>query len=121
MSKIEETLWSNYEEINDLINGSDIDNEKNYKLLLEERDKIRNELINVDQFEQETDLKISQIECENMKDRIRNCISIGTFIITTGVSIYAISKTFKFDQQATITSTLGRNILNGVIPKMGKR
>lgn len=120
MNKIESTLWDNYEAVNQLIVKTDIDKDE-YKVLLEERDKIRNELINIDQFDQEIDVKISQIECDNMKDKIRNGINIGTFIITTGVSIYAISKTFKFDQVATITSTLGRNILNGVVPKMGKR
>ena len=120
MSKIEETLWKNYEEVNDLLNGVDLTS-KECTTLFEERDKIRNELINIDQFEQETDLKISQIECDNMRDRIRNGITIGTFIITSGISIYAISRTFKFDQVGTITSTLGRNILNGVVPKLGKK
>lgn len=120
MSKIEETLWSNYDDINDQLESLEV-NSKEYSILLEERDKIRSELINIDQFGQETDIKISQIECDNMRDRIRNGITIGTFIISTGVSLYAINKTFKFDQVATITSTLGRNILNGVIPKMGKK
>lgn len=120
MNKIENTLWDNYEAVNQLIMATEI-NKDEYKLLLEERDKIRNELINIDQFDQEIDVKISQIECDNMKDKIRNGITVGTFIISTGVSIYAISKTFKFDQVATITSTLGRNILNGVVPKLGKR
>lgn len=120
MNKIESTLWDNYEAVNQLIMATEIGKDE-YKLLLEERDKIRNELINIDQFDQEIDVKISQIECDNMKDKIRNGITVGTFIISTGVSIYAISKTFKFDQVATITSTLGRNILNGVVPKLGKR
>lgn len=120
MNKIESTLWNNYEAVNKLILSTEISKDE-YKVLLEERDKIRNELINMDQFDQEIDVKISQIECDNMKDKIHNGITIGTFIISTGVSIYAISKTFKFDQVATITSTLGRNILNGVIPKIGKK
>lgn len=120
MSKIEETLWSNYENVNSLIESTQVGSNE-YKTLLEERDKIRNELINIDQFDQEIDVKISQIECDNMRERIRNGINIGTFIITTTVSVYAISKTFKFDQVATVTSTLGRNILSGVVPKMGKR
>lgn len=120
MSKIEETLWTNYDEIDKLIGLTKMDSNE-YKMLLEERDKIRNELINIDQFDQEIDVKISQIECDNMKDKIRNGINIGTFIITSCISMYAISKTFKFDQVATVTSTLGRNILNGMIPKMGKK
>ena len=120
MSKIEETLWTNYDEINNLMDGIDVGS-KELGVLVEERDRIRKELINIDQFDQEIDTKISQIECDNMKDRIHNLITIGTFTITTGISLYAISKTFKFDQIGTITSTLGRNILNGVVPKLGKR
>lgn len=120
VSKIEETLWTNYDEINSLMDGIDVGS-KEFGVLVEERDRIRKELINIDQFDQEIDTKISQIECDNMKDRIHNLITIGTFTITTGISLYAISKTFKFDQIGTITSTLGRNILNGVVPKLGKR
>ena len=120
MSKIEETLWTNYDKINSLMDGIDVGS-KEFGVLVEERDRIRKELINIDQFDQEIDTKISQIECDNMKDRIHNLITIGTFTITTGISLYAISKTFKFDQIGTITSTLGRNILNGVVPKLGKR
>lgn len=120
MVKIKEILSDNYEEIQELINETDIESNK-YQMLLEERDKIRNELINIDQFEQETNVKISQIECDNMKDKIRNVINITTFIITTGVSICTIYKTFKFDEVATVTSTLGRGTLNNMVPKLGKR
>lgn len=109
MNKIKETLWNNYEKVNELIEGIEIKDEK-YELLLEERDRIRNELI-----------KLEQTESENKREKIRNGISIGTFVVSTGVSVFAIVKTFKFDQVATVTSTLGRNILNGVVPKMFKR
>ena len=89
--------------------------------LYEERDKIRNELIKLEEAGLETELKRDQIEAENKREKVRNQITIGTFVVTTSVSVYAIIKTFKFDQEATVTSTLGRNILNGVIPKMFKR
>lgn len=120
MEKVRKTLWSDYEKVSGEIEGMQ-PNTDGYQSKLEERDKLRNELIKLAQIEEENKIKISQIEAENKRESIRNRITIGTFIVTTGVSVYAIAKTFKFDQVATVTSTLGRNILNGVIPKMMKR
>lgn len=120
MSKINEALWDDYEKVGNLIEESDIESEY-YKMLLEERDKLRKELIELKQIEQESSVKVSQIESEDKREKVRNVITIGTFVITTGVSVYAIVRTFKFDKVATVTSTLGRNILNGVVPKLLKR
>lgn len=120
MSKVHDALWHDYKEISDLINGLDVKSEE-YEVALEERDKLRNELIKLEQVDQDKSVKLSQIKAEDKREKIRNGITIGTFVVTTGVSVYAIAKTFKFDQQATVTSTLGRNILNGVIPKMLRR
>lgn len=120
MSKIKEALWKDYKAISDLIDGLDVKSER-YQASLEERDRLRNELIKLEQIELERETKLSQIKSENEREKIRNGITIGTFVVSTGISVYAIAKTFKFDQVATVTSTLGRNILNGVVPKMLKR
>lgn len=122
MSKVEEALWNDYKKVTDLIEDLVIEeNTEEYKIALGERDNLRNELIKLKQVEQEKNVKITQIESESKREKIRNGITIGTFVVTTCVSVYTISKTFKFDQVATVTSTLGRNILNGVVPKMLKR
>ena len=120
MNDIKEALWNDYKAISDLIKGLDANSEK-YKAALEERDNIRNELLKLEQMKQDKELKISQTKSENEREKIRNGITIGTFVVSTAISVYAITKTFKFDQVATVTSTLGRNILNGVVPKMLKR
>jgi hypothetical protein len=118
--KIKETLWADYKDVSDKLKVMDIKNER-YETLLEERDKIRNELIKFEQSTIDRDIKTSQIEAENKRDKIRNLISVGTFVVSTTLSLYAISRTFMFDEESTVTSTLGRGILNSVIPKMSKR
>lgn len=120
MNKIKEALWQDYNNISKVIGGLDVAS-KEYEAALEERDKLRNELIKLEQINQDKDMKLSQIESEDRRERTRNIITIGTFVVSTGISVYAIAKTFKFDQVATVTSTLGRNILNGVVPKIIKR
>lgn len=120
MSKTNETLWKSYEEINEKISiYGTID--EHYKVLLEERDKIRNELIKLEQAKMENDLKRNQIKAEDKREKIRNIINVGTFTVTTGVSIWTVLKTFKFDQESTITSTLGRNSITNVVSKIFKR
>lgn len=120
MSKIKEALWNDYNKISGQINSMEV-GANGYEAACKERDELRNELIKLEQIEQDKEIKLSQIESENEREKIRNGITIGTFVVSTGISIYAIAKTFKFDQVATVTSTLGRNILNGVVPKMFKR
>lgn len=120
MNNIKEALWQDYKDANNLIGDLVVGNE-DYDVAIKERDNIRNELIKLEQIEQDTKVKVSQIESENKREKIRNGITIGTFVVSTVVSVCAINKTFKFDQVATVTSTLGRNILNGVVPKIFKR
>lgn len=109
MDKTKETLWKDYNNADDQIKDLKVTDE-NYKLLLEEKDKIRNEII-----------KLEQLESETKRDNVRNCITVGTFVVTTGVGVWTVMKTFKFDEVATITSTLGRNSLSNVMSKMFKR
>lgn len=121
MKKIEEALWSDYKDVSNLIKGMDTKQTEIYKTTLEERDKIRNEIIKLKQIHQEKIMSDSKIESENRRDRVRNRITLATFGVTTLVSVYAMLRTFKFDQGSTVTSTLGRGILNGFIPKLPKR
>lgn len=132
MEEIKTTLWNDYKAVSNQINATNDSNNDNIKLLFEERDKIRNELIKLEQTEIEADLKKRQMEievknkevqitAENSREKIRNQITIGTFTVTTMVSLYTIIRTFNFDKTATVTSTLGRNILSGAIPKLFKR
>lgn len=120
MEKIKEALWEDYSRVGLELEHQEVGSEI-FESLSEERDKLRNELIKLEQIKQESEIKREQIESENKREDIRNKITIGTFVVTTGVSVYTIAKTFKFDQVATVTSTLGRNILNGVVPKIFKR
>lgn len=120
MEKTKETLWADYRKVSDQIDSLETKDDK-YELLLEERDKIRNELIKLEQVNMDVEMKKLQIETENKREKIRNGITIGTFAVTTGVSIWTVIKTFRFDQGSTITSTLGRNSISNVVSKMFKR
>ena len=120
MKKIKDTLWKDYDKVSQKLDSLELQHE-DYKMLLEEENEIRNELIKLELANMETELKRGQIEAENKRETIRNRITIGTFGVSTMISVIAIFKTFKHDETGSVTSTLGRNILNGVVPKLFKK
>lgn len=120
MNKTKETLWADYNKVSNQIDDLRVE-DKGYETLLEERDKIRNELIKLEQVNMDVDLKKLQISAEDKREKVRNGITIGTFAITTGVSIWTVLKTFAFDEDNTMTSTLGRSSVSNVVSKIFKR
>ncbi len=120
-NKLETALWKDYNDLGDLLKVISDGEDGKKNILLEERDKIRQELLKLEISRNECAVKEKETTAEDGREVIRNRITIITFAISTTLSLYAIAKTFRFDQESTVTSTLGRSILNGVVPKMFKR
>lgn len=129
-NKIEEALWNDYNDAKSKLDGLSLDDKK-AEVLIKERDNIRNELIEYDKSVKELELKkqlsdndvklkSKQLTTEQKNELMRNGIAIGTFLISTTVSIFTIVKTFRFDEESSVTSTMGRGVLNGVVPKLFK-
>ena len=79
------------------------------KLNLEAEEKSKNRLNDVD-------FKQKQIE-EERKDRlIRNCISAAGIVIPSLITIWGTLKTFKFEEDGTITTVMGRGFVNKLLP-----
>lgn len=119
MKKTRELLMNDYNAVGDLLKVVQNEDERQGKLL-KEKDDIRKELIELDSIEMQAKMKEAEIKAEDKREKIRNGITIGTFAVTSLISIWAVMKTFKFDQEGTVTSTLGRGILSGIIPKFKK-
>ena len=109
MEKLLDYLWKDYEDAKKEIESVNKDHPM-YEKLLEDRDKVRNEL-----------LKLKQLESENKRKKKRNIISIVSFIITTLVGIWTVIKAYKFDETATMTSTLGRSSVSNVVSKLFRK
>ena len=109
MKETREILLADYKDISEKLGVVSKDDDA-YKLLLNDRKEIRNELV-----------KMEEIDSENKRDKIRNIITVGTFTITSSISIWALLRTLKFDEGATVTSTAGRGIVSDVVLKMFKK
>ena len=117
---IREALWANYNAIEKEINEMN-GNDENYEIKLEERDKIRNELLKLEQLTNDKQIKHLQFEIDKKNEFIRNLITIGTFSVNFIGCVYFTFKSFDFDKQSTMTSTMGRGILSNFMPKLFKK
>lgn len=116
MKETRDLLISDYKKVTDLLSVVP-ESDTRQEQLMKERDNIRQELIKLDSAATEMTMRGKELAEENRREKIRNGITITTFIVSTCVSVYAIVRTFRFDENGTVTSTLGRGILNGIVPR----
>jgi hypothetical protein len=71
----------------------------------------------VDNREIENDLKLKQME-EDRKDRlVKNCIAVAGIVIPSALTIWGTLKSFKFEEEGTVTTIMGRGFINKLLPK----
>ena len=80
------------------------------KLNLEAEEKAKNR-------EKDNDFKQQQMEEEHKDRLIRNCISAAGIVIPSLLTIWGTLKTFKFEQEGTVTTMIGRGFINKLLPK----
>ena len=83
-----------------------------------EMDKLENEQEEKEKNREiETELKTQQFEDEKKDRKVRNAISIAGIIIPTLVTIWGTKASFKFEQEGTVTTIMGRGFINKLLPK----
>ena len=116
MKETKEILLADYRDVSEKLNVISKDDNA-YVNLLNDRKSIRDELVKME----ELDIKSHEIDSNNKKDKIHNIITIGTFTITSTLSVWGLLRTLKFDEDNTVTSTAGRGIVSDVVLKMFKK
>lgn len=81
----------------------------------EERSKKNEEAKALAEFEKE--LKLKQMEDERIDRLIRNCIAVAGIVLPLGVTIWGTLKSFKFEEEGTVTTIMGRGFINKLLPK----
>ena len=110
-------IVSLYEEKKRNMEGLTIGSEE-YRVYSNELSDLLNKINeNVSRLE-EVKHKKAELEEKKKHNTIEILTKIGFFVISTGISLYGVYRTFKFDEVSTITSTLGRDTLkNTIFPK----
>lgn len=119
-----------HEEIRDELqelNKIEVGTEK-YKVTVDGIAKLMDKAIELEKIEVEShdrmeareadiQLKTEQI-IEDKKDRFaKNVLSALGIALPLGVTIWGTLKSFKFEEEGTITTTMGRGFINKLLPK----
>lgn len=109
MKETKEALWKNYKEITDRIECLGEQDER-YGVLVEKREKVMSDII-----------KLEQIESENKREQNRNIATYVTLGVTTVSGLIVAFKSFRFDEDSTMTSTIGRTSVTNMVSRLFKR
>ena len=80
------------------------------KIDIEEDDRIETR-------EFENDLKLKQMKDDKIDRWIKNGLTALGIAVPTAVTIWGTLKSFKFEEEGTITTIMGRGFINKLLPK----
>jgi len=119
MKKTRELLFEDYERLDEISKIMDANSDQR-KDIEDMKDKIRNEIIKLDSIEMENESKRNELEFQNKWEKIKNGFKIGGFFISTWITIWSVKTSLDFDREHTITSTVGRGMVNNGVLAFNK-
>lgn len=121
--KIKETLYKEIEDKLQALNEIEVGTDE-YKSSVDGVTKLLDRAIEIEKHEAE--MKEREAEriakniqvAEEQKDRVvKNYISAGGVVLPLLVTIWGTLKSFKFEQDGTVTTIMGRGFINKLLPK----
>lgn len=95
-----------------------IEIEKSEKELISKTDSQEEERrIKEAQFEAEQKIKTEQLEEDRKSRKTQMFVTIGSLLLTTGVTIWGTLASFKFERDGNITTIMGRGFIQKMLPK----
>ena len=70
---------------------------------------------NIREFE--NDLKLKQAKDEKLDRIVKNCISVAGIVLPICLTVWGTKTSLKFEEEGTITTTIGRGFINKLLPK----
>lgn len=121
--KIKETLYKEIEDEFQVLSEIKVGTDE-YKSSVDGLTKLLDRAIEIEKHEAE--MKEREAEriandiktAEEQKDRVvKNYISAGGVVLPLLVTIWGTLKSFKFEQDGTVTTIMGRGFINKLLPK----
>lgn len=120
---LEVEIEDQFNELAEMEKGTD-----KYKAMVESTIKLTDRMIELEKLEDErlekeqsrefdNALKLNESK-ENKRDRIiKNGISIAGIILPIVLTVWGTKTSLKFEEEGTITTTVGRGFINKLLPK----
>lgn len=120
---LEVEIEDQFDKLSEMEKGSD-----EYKATVDSAIKLTDRMIELEKLEDErldkeqsrkfdSELKLSEVK-EDRKDRIiKNCISVAGIVLPIIVTVWGTKTSLKFEEEGTITTSIGRGFINKLLPK----
>ena len=120
---LEVEIEDQFDKMSEMEKGSD-----EYKATVDSAIKLTDRMIELEKLEDErldkeqsrkfdSELKLSEVK-EDRKDRIiKNCISVAGIVLPIIVTVWGTKTSLKFEEEGTITTSIGRGFINKLLPK----
>ena len=120
---LEVEIEDQFDKLSEMEKGSD-----KYKATVDSAIKLTDRMIELEKLEDErldkeqsrnfdSELKLSEVK-EDRKDRIiKNCISVAGIVLPIIVTVWGTKTSLKFEEEGTITTSIGRGFINKLLPK----
>ena len=120
---LEVEIEDQFDKLSEMEKGSD-----EYKATVDSTIKLTDRMIELEKLEDErldkeqsrkfdSELKLSEVK-EDRKDRIiKNCISVAGIVLPIIVTVWGTKTSLKFEEEGTITTSIGRGFINKLLPK----
>lgn len=109
---LNEELKSEFEVLKELEAGTE-----DYKVTVDGITKLMDRAIEIERLNVEQDEKAEQMKEDKKDRRIKNIMTAAGLIIPTIVTIWGTKASFKFEQEGTVTTIMGRGFINKLLPK----
>ena len=120
---LEVEIEDQFDKLSEMEKGSD-----EYKATVDSAIKLTDRMIELEKLEDErldkeqsrkfdSEMKLSEAK-EDRKDRIiKNCISVAGIVLPIIVTVWGTKTSLKFEEEGTITTSIGRGFINKLLPK----
>ena len=65
----------------------------------------------------DNDLRLKQAKDERLDRIVKNIISAAGIVLPIGLTIWGTKTSLKFEEEGTVTTTIGRGFINKLLPK----
>lgn len=111
-TKLNEVIQEELEKLEGMEVGTET-----YKTTVDGLTKLVDRAIEIEKLNNDV-LDKTETRKEDRKDRIvKNIISVANIVVPAGLTVWGTIKSFKFEQEGTITTIMGRGFINKLLPK----
>lgn len=90
---------------------------KEYDSTVDGLAKLMDRMIEIDKLNIEHDEKEDLAKEERIDRIIKHILNAASFILPTLVTVWGVKASFKFEEEGTITTMMGRGFINKLLPK----